>query len=125
MTYVFRSLYSDSSEQYFSKTSECFAGRYICTCVQKYPTHFLILITKKCGTCACTLLGYIPSRLSSIGLKNPGQVINLILKKEPVHYNPLQGVFLIQQTKGSCSFEVRMIRTVFNIALFNFPTVNS
>lgn len=61
----------------FSKTSECFPGKYICTYVQKYPTHFLILITKKYGTCACTLMGYIPSRLSSISLKKPGQVITL------------------------------------------------
>lgn len=37
----------------------------------------------------------------------------------------MHGVFLIQQTKASSSFEVKMARTVLNIALFNFPTVNS
>lgn len=37
----------------------------------------------------------------------------------------MHGVFLIQQTKASSSFEVKMARPVLNIALFNFPTVNS
>lgn len=37
----------------------------------------------------------------------------------------MQGVFFIQQTKVSRSFEVEMVRTVLNIALFDFSTANS
>lgn len=37
----------------------------------------------------------------------------------------MQAVFLIQQTKTSGSFEVKMVRAVLNIALLNFPTENS